>query len=496
MQTRYADNAPVHSDGTRNEPCFSHLTVLHTLLASLSAVLAGNEPLLGKGVNCTAASTGVLSTGVLSTVQVFRYRNSSTDISFVENSNKTKTAAVTCTGKQYSVGPGSIIIAETGTGKVLWASDKTGAGSPPPTRTYTPLHDSPLAWQAYAEPLTLSAGDDSTVVRSSQPLEQLNLTQQLTGYLLYQTDFSVDSGGSGSGSVDGGQGNATLPLLITGRTNNGYIVAVDGTVAAILESRAGMYAFKPANLSANITFLRRGAQSSGLSSHTLSVVSISLGLQNAGIFGDTREAKGIEQVVLGGQNLTRQSWQQRPGLMGERQGAASLSPSEAVANASMVWLSTSFNVPYDPHSSAERPPPILVLDASGLGRGHAYVNGFDIGMFWPLLTVKKGGTAPGQRYYHIPAEVLHQGDNNSLVILEEIGAPQPELVRLCAVQLKSDDNDGQTVPALKQDDATWPKHPKWTPTWAMGRSTIMMPCNVTGYFDPALASRFGIVDVE
>lgn len=52
---------------------------------------------------------------------------------------------------------------------------------------------------------------------------------------------------------------------------------------------------------------------------------------------------------------------------------------------------------------------------------------------------------------------------------------------------------------LKSDDhllSSWPAHPKWTPTWSMARSTIMMPCNITGYFDPALASTYGIVDVD
>ena len=34
-------------------------------------------------------------------------------------------------------------------------------------------------------------------------------------------------------------------------------------------------------------------------------------------------------------------------------------------------------------------------------------------------------------------------------------------------------------------------HPKWEQTWDMARSTIIMPCNTSGWFDPAEAARYG-----
>ena len=36
----------------------------------------------------------------------------------------------------------------------------------------------------------------------------------------------------------------------------------------------------------------------------------------------------------------------------------------------------------------------------------------------------------------------------------------------------------------------------WTPTYNMSMSTIIMPCNTTGYFEPSAAARYGIVDVD
>jgi len=38
--------------------------------------------------------------------------------------------------------------------------------------------------------------------------------------------------------------------------------------------------------------------------------------------------------------------------------------------------------------------------------------------------------------------------------------------------------------------------PKWEPTYNMSRSTIVQPCNYSGFFDPSYISQFGIVDFD
>lgn len=42
----------------------------------------------------------------------------------------------------------------------------------------------------------------------------------------------------------------------------------------------------------------------------------------------------------------------------------------------------------------------------------------------------------------------------------------------------------------------WPAHPTWEPTWKMARSTVMMPCNTSGWFDSRLAASYGIADFD
>jgi hypothetical protein len=38
--------------------------------------------------------------------------------------------------------------------------------------------------------------------------------------------------------------------------------------------------------------------------------------------------------------------------------------------------------------------------------------------------------------------------------------------------------------------------PNWKPEYNMSKSTIFMPCNYSGQYDPAVAAKFGIVDFD
>ena len=38
--------------------------------------------------------------------------------------------------------------------------------------------------------------------------------------------------------------------------------------------------------------------------------------------------------------------------------------------------------------------------------------------------------------------------------------------------------------------------PNWTPTWNMPLSTAFMPCNQSGFTDPAIAAKFGLSDFD
>ena len=38
--------------------------------------------------------------------------------------------------------------------------------------------------------------------------------------------------------------------------------------------------------------------------------------------------------------------------------------------------------------------------------------------------------------------------------------------------------------------------PRWRPTWQLNRSTMLQPCNYSGYFDPEFSARFGVVSYD
>lgn len=83
----------------------------------------------------------------------------------------------------------------------------------------------------------------------------------------------------------------------------------------------------------------------------------------------------------------------------------------------------------------------VVVDLQGMGKGHAWVNGHSIGRFWPSFLATEDGCSdtcdyrgeykaekcltncgnPSQRWYHVPRSFLYEGDNNTLVLFEEMG---------------------------------------------------------------------------
>jgi hypothetical protein len=58
--------------------------------------------------------------------------------------------------------------------------------------------------------------------------------------------------------------------------------------------------------------------------------------------------------------------------------------------------------------------------------------------------------------------------------------------------------DGMLCPgrACPVENTGWPMTPNWKPTYSMAASTVMMPCNTSGWFDPTLAARYGIADFD
>ncbi|KAL2322546.1 hypothetical protein Fmac_026925 [Flemingia macrophylla] len=144
-------------------------------------------------------------------------------------------------------------------------------------------------------------------------------------------------------------------------------------------------------------------------------------------------------------DLSTNLWSYKIVLNGERKRLYDLQPRIGVswhANSSylvskpMSWYKADFEAPYGTNP--------VVVDLQGLGKGHAWVNGYSIGRYWPSWITASNGCSdtcdyrgkyitekcntncgnPSQRWYHVPRSFINK-DKNTLVLFEELdGNPQ------------------------------------------------------------------------
>jgi hypothetical protein len=190
--------------------------------------------------------------------------------------------------------------------------------------------------------------------------------------------------------------------------------------------------------------------------HRLTILSAAIGISNypdhgySGLHGHL-PAHGITgEVVLGvgtgdvDYNISLTTapasspWNHLAGLAGERErvfagsggvwsnSSSSIVPSGGDDTLPLSWFRTVFTVPPSMVASAVAGKASILLDPTGMARGHLYLNGFDLGRYYPAsagaATAGLGGTI------YLPPSLLE--DTNVLVLGEELGATQPTAVRI------------------------------------------------------------------
>jgi len=173
---------------------------------------------------------------------------------------------------------------------------------------------------------------------------------------------------------------------------------------------------------------------------TLSLLVGTVGLVNYGAYMETYVVGILGEVLLGATNITLGPWTVQPGLQGEslqvytEDGSKKVEWNSQVSSAinkPLTWFTGSFDMPSNPNGTTG-----FALDMTGMGKGMAFVNGYNIGRYW---MVKGSGDCsckwaggyspsqcqmncglPSQRYYHVPEDWL-QADNNIVVLFEEDG---------------------------------------------------------------------------
>lgn len=280
-----------------------------------------------------------------------------------------------------------------------------------------------LKWDVFVEKAGIWGEADFV---KSGLVDHINTTKFTTDYLWYTTSILV-------GENEEFLKKGSSPVLLIESKGHAVHAFVNQELQA---SAAGNGTHFPFKLKAPIS-LKEGK-------NDIALLSMTVGLQNAGSFYEWVGA-GLTSVKIQGFNngtidLSAYNWTYKIGLEGEHQG---LDKEEGFGNVN--WISASEPPKEQPltwYKVIVDPPPgddPVGLDMIHMGKGLAWLNGEEIGRYWPRKgplhgCVKEcnyrgkfdpdkcntGCGEPTQRWYHVPRSWFKQS-GNVLVIFEEKG---------------------------------------------------------------------------
>ncbi|ONK79791.1 uncharacterized protein A4U43_C01F10110 [Asparagus officinalis] len=278
--------------------------------------------------------------------------------------------------------------------------------------------ESKLTWSWAPEILTNQVKGKNPSLKANKLLEQVKTTADASDYLWYIT------------SVDNLQeGKMTLRVNTTG---HGLYVFVNG---ALIGSQ---YA-----LNDHFSFIFESTIDVKGGTNVIALLSATVGLKNYGSFYETTPVgiSGPVQLIAGNTaiDLSNNQWSYKIGIDGLgkqlhlKNQHIKWHSRTVPTKRPFTWYKTNFEAPLgsDP----------VVVDLQGMGKGMAWVNGENIGRYWPKITATSknctacdyrgeftadrscntGCNEPGQRWYHVPREYLKPGKTNTLILFEEFG---------------------------------------------------------------------------
>jgi hypothetical protein len=284
-------------------------------------------------------------------------------------------------------------------------------------------------WEVYHEHVG-GVGSAHSNLSSAGPIEQLLLTDGFTSdYLWYTTP--VATAGSYDISIHGGGGTIFYPFVDgvplvangaraigSGRNHTRGIGRSSSGRSSSVPYSAGGRSEEPTEVEYRASSAGKGqpkpalgqAEQGRQGSSKLQVLSVAMGLSNGGVGPESR--KGITgNVTVNGVNVTTQAWGHHWVMSGEAKqvfteaGQSSVSWQPALAgnqSAPNVWLKARFDLPALSGSmasadAADSHAPVQLAHAlrlTGMNKGVAYVNGFELGRYWLKPGACHGACAP------------------------------------------------------------------------------------------------------
>jgi hypothetical protein len=419
ITTMYADDVCLHSDGTANEPKYTQLSRLHHLIANHAKDLlsqdAPNRTLLPQW-NGTQWVIGK---------QQYVYSYPSV-LHFIGNQAIT-TVNVLFRNQNITMSAHSVRIFDDNLNLLWYSANYSDINSD--NTELLPVVVGPLEWKTWSEP-TVS---NLPVISSPNPIEQLVVTNDETIYLWYRRNVTLP------------QTQSRTSVSVQTRKANALLFFLDGEYLGEFDNHDHSKASLTATVTLDLSKFKPNQQ------YLFEILSVSLGLDN-GVGGRNFEYKGIvgnvfidNQLIV---NDTANPWEHQKGLVGEyfqiytEEGSSKVdwnSQWTKGIDKPVTWFQARFDLDHLIKQDTNANP--VLLDAQGLNRGHAFINGNDLGLYWLIQGVCQDKTPcccqqaqinclkPNQRYYHIPSDWL-MPTNNLITIFDDLGADSPGSVGL------------------------------------------------------------------
>ncbi|KAL0866248.1 hypothetical protein Bca101_045366 [Brassica carinata] len=375
ITTSYDYDAPLDEYGNLNQPKYGHLKQLHDVLHSMERTLTyGNISTIDFGNSASATI----------------YKTAEGSSCFFGNGNENSDATITFQGKTYVVPAWSVTILP---------DCKTEAYNTAKITTQTSMmvkkpneaEDSPstLKWSWRPENLDnflLKGKGEST---QSQLFDQKTVTNDQSDYLWYMTTIKFKKRDPFLGKSMSLRVNSTAHVLHA---------FVNGKYIGNQHAENGNFHY---------VFEKEVKFKSGR--NVIALLSITVGLPNYGAFFESKPAGITGPVSINGINgdetivkdLSAHKWSYKTGLNGfenqlfRTESMSKWSDQNVPFNRTMTWYKATFKAPLgnDP----------VVVDLLGLGKGTAWINGNNIGRYWPAFISSENGCAATCNYrgaYH------------------------------------------------------------------------------------------------
>ncbi|XP_059656325.1 beta-galactosidase 10 [Cornus florida] len=456
ITTSYDYDAPIDEYGLARLPKWGHLKELHNAIKLCEHALLNSEPTL-------------LSLGPLQEVDIYEDTSGACS-AFIANMDDKNDKIIEFRNVSYQLPAWSVSILPD-CKKVVFNTAKVGSQTSiaemvpeklQPSVTSPAKDLKSLKWEVFVEKAGIWGEAD--FVRNGF-VDHINTTKDTTDYLWYTTSVQVDEN-------EEFLRKGSQPMLLVESKGHALHAFVNQKLQVSASGNGTVSPFKfrsPISLKAG--------------KNEIALLSMTVGLQNAGPYyewvGAGLTSVKIEGFSNGIKDLSTYTWTYKTGLQGEH-----LSIYKADGLNNVNWVSTSEPPEKQPlawYKAVVDAPPgdePIGLDMIHMGKGLAWLNGEEVGRYWPRKAstheacvdkcdyrgkfspnkCSTGCGEPTQRWYHVPRSWF-KPSGNILVIFEEIGG-DPTQIRFSRRKIKgvcalvSEDHPSFELEPRLEDKAT------------------------------------------